>query len=236
MQAFAAAIPGPNKTVPTKENNRMKWVDTERAALADAFSQASPDDPTLCAGWTTSHLLAHLVQRENNLFGNIADQIGRRPPGQEKHLGKLVATTQTRSGYDALIRRLADGPPSWSPMSWAGEQLNLLEFLIHHEDVRRGSGAGTPPPRQLPNEEQQAIFQRLPMLAKLSYRRALVGIILATPDKDRKVAKNGNTKVELLGTPIDLALYLSGRQRVANVDLQGPADAKEAFLHSQKTT
>lgn len=214
----------------------MKWVDTERAALADAFSHASPDDPTLCAGWTTSHLLAHLVQRENDLFGNIADQIGRRPPGEEKHLGELVATAQTRRGYDALIRRLADGPPRWSPMNWAGEQLNLLEFLIHHEDLRRGNGAGTPPPRQLPSEERQVIFQRLTTLAKLSYRRAPVGIILATPDGDRQVVKKGNTKVELIGAPIELALYMSGRQRVADVDLQGPADAKDAFLSSQKTS
>lgn len=196
----------------------MKWVDTERAALAAAFSAAAPDDPTLCVGWTTSHLLAHLVQRENNLFGNVADQISRRPPGEEKHLGKLVATAQTRSGYDALIRRLADGPPGWSPMNWAGEQLNLLEFVIHHEDVRRG-GTDIPPPRQLPSEENRVIFQRLPTLAKLTYRRAPVGIVLATPDGDRQVVKKGDQPVELLGTPIELALYVSGRQRAANVEL-----------------
>ena len=36
----------------------------ERAALADALTAAGPHRPTLCDGWTTTELAAHLVTRE----------------------------------------------------------------------------------------------------------------------------------------------------------------------------
>ena len=58
----------------------MTWIDLEREALAAAFRTAGPDAATLCTGWATRHLLAHLVQRENQPLANIVDQLSRRPP------------------------------------------------------------------------------------------------------------------------------------------------------------
>lgn len=212
----------------------MTWVDNERLALAEMFRTVEPSAATLCTGWTTRHLLAHLVQRENHPLANIADQISRRPPGEEKHLAALADTAQSDSGYQALIHRFADGPPRWSPMNWAGEQLNLLEFVIHHEDVRRG-GSTAPPPRNLPVEERRLIFQRLPLLARLAYRKAPVGIVLAGPAGNRHIIKKNTRQVELQGDSVELALYVSGRQRAASVELHGSSEATEAFLEWMKT-
>ena len=36
----------------------------ERHALCDLFIEVGPDAPTLCAGWTTRDLAAHLIVRE----------------------------------------------------------------------------------------------------------------------------------------------------------------------------
>ncbi|MEV4089519.1 maleylpyruvate isomerase N-terminal domain-containing protein, partial [Nonomuraea fuscirosea] len=36
----------------------------ERAALCDLLDRLGPDEPTLCAGWTTADLAAHLAIRE----------------------------------------------------------------------------------------------------------------------------------------------------------------------------
>lgn len=41
----------------------MSLATTERSAICDAFLAAGPDRPTLCAGWTTRDLLAHLLVR-----------------------------------------------------------------------------------------------------------------------------------------------------------------------------
>jgi uncharacterized protein (TIGR03085 family) len=36
----------------------------ERSRLCDLFLEVGPDQPTLCEGWTTADLAAHLVIRE----------------------------------------------------------------------------------------------------------------------------------------------------------------------------
>jgi uncharacterized protein (TIGR03083 family) len=37
----------------------------ERTALCDLLTELGPDQPTLCAGWQTGDLAAHLVLREH---------------------------------------------------------------------------------------------------------------------------------------------------------------------------
>src|SRR5437868_4661783 len=41
-----------------------RFARDERATLAETLLAAGPDAPTLCAGWTTRDLAAHLVLRE----------------------------------------------------------------------------------------------------------------------------------------------------------------------------
>src|SRR5437764_783312 len=41
------------------------WAEQERAALADALEQLGPDAPTLCEGWATKELAAHVYVREH---------------------------------------------------------------------------------------------------------------------------------------------------------------------------
>ena len=84
----------------------MPWIDAEKPALVETLRHADPEAPTLCEGWTTRHLLAHLVQREQDQLANLGDMIVRRPPGQEKYLGRLVEEARSPEGYDA-----------WSPGS-----------------------------------------------------------------------------------------------------------------------
>ena len=40
-----------------------RFAPAERAALADLLATVGPDAPTLCAGWTTRDLAAHLIVR-----------------------------------------------------------------------------------------------------------------------------------------------------------------------------
>lgn len=42
----------------------MTLARSERSALADLLEQVGPAQPTLCAGWDTEDLLAHLLVRE----------------------------------------------------------------------------------------------------------------------------------------------------------------------------
>ena len=44
----------------------MTWHEIERAQLAQALLDVTPDAPTLCEGWQARHLAAHVVLRERS--------------------------------------------------------------------------------------------------------------------------------------------------------------------------
>ncbi len=205
----------------------MGWARTEKKALVDTLRRTDPDTATLCEGWDAKRLLAHLVQREQDVVGALGDAVGRAQPGQEKHLGRLAEPAATPEGWSVLIDRFVAGPPRWSPMSWASEQVNALEYVIHHEDVRRG--AGPVAPRALPAAQADTVFRQLPVMARLAFRRSPVGVVLARPDGVSKVVRAGSPAVTVTGEPLELALWVSGRRAAAQVQLSGPPDAVEQF-------
>ena len=69
------------------------------------------------------------------------------------------------------------------PAIWAlppiREKANLIEYLVHHEDVRRAQPGWAP--RDLPDELVAEIWHRLPMSIRLTMRRVPVGVALAWP-------------------------------------------------------
>src|ERR1700748_3163976 len=109
----------------------MTAAQRERSALVDTLRIVGPDAPTLCAGWTTRDLAAHLVVRERRPDASAGQMI---PPlaGHGEHVRGQMAPRPYESVV-ALVRT----PPWWSPVSnpLTDEMFNGLEFFIHHEDV-----------------------------------------------------------------------------------------------------
>src|SRR4051794_17393455 len=98
------------------------FVDRERQELADLLLQIGPGAPTLCEGWETAHLAAHLVIRERRPDAMVG--LG----AEAAHIGGPVASWPHRledrlresTPYAEVVGRLRAGPPVWSPMSWPG--------------------------------------------------------------------------------------------------------------------
>ena len=88
----------------------MTWVEGERRSFAADFRAADPNAATLCAGWTTRHLCAHLVQREHAMLRNVWDQVTTKVPGEERFMRRLVDDAGTPDGYAALVDTFAAGP------------------------------------------------------------------------------------------------------------------------------
>ncbi|MGI8457173.1 MAG: TIGR03085 family metal-binding protein [Propionibacteriaceae bacterium] len=207
----------------------MPWVPEERRALVATLRQTDPHADTLCDGWDVRRLLAHLIVREQEPATAVKDALSRKPPGAEPGLGRLAATTATSQGYQALVSRFAAGPPAWSPMSWAGEQLNLIEYVIHHEDIRR-AGPDPVEPRPLPEAETDAIWRSVGLFGRLAMRRSPVGVVLTTPAGAAHVVKKGRAGVSLVGDPVELALYLQGRRECARVEVTGLPETVSRFV------
>ena len=205
----------------------------ERHALAETLRSAGPDAPTLCGDWTAAQLAAHVVLRERSiveLAGRLPVERLRRRAQQE--IDDLVA----REPYDRLVRAVGSGP-SWSDARWpvptalvwsvpaVREAANLLEYLVHHEDVRRASPGWTP--RLLPVAEQAAVWRRLPMAGRLTLRKVSVGLVLAWPSHGEiraRRARYGQPSVTVTGDPVELALFAYGRIDVAQVEYDGTPD------------
>lgn len=190
----------------------------ERNALADLFLERGPDAPTLSGDWTTNDLLAHLVVRE------------RRPDSAPGILlpplafwTERVRAQAARRDFGANVALIRSGPPQWSPMAlpWLAG-VDVQEYFIHHEDVRRAVDGWAPRP---PEPDRDAVLWRqLGTLGRLTLRSSPVGVTLQAPDGREHPVKTGPRTVTVVGEPGELVMFSSGRDECV-VSWQGePAD------------
>jgi len=195
----------------------------ERAELCDTLDKVGPDAPTLCEGWLTLDLAAHLVARE----ARADAALGLVLPGPfARHMQHVMDRYKTK-GYDALVGMLRTGPPVMhrtGPLATA----NVNENFVHHEDVRRASGEE---PRRLDPELEEILWRMLGLGARLAGRKVKgVALVLRTPDgRERVVSKHG-PQVTLTGPPGELALFMSGRKEAAVVTHDGDPTAYAIVL------
>lgn len=200
----------------------------ERQLLADVLEEAGPDAPTLCQGWTTRDLAAHVVVRERS-----ADAAGLVIKPLASRLERTRAEYAARP-YDELLQLIRTGPPKMSPFAWkqVDEAANTVEFFIHGEDVRRARPLGKP--REVDPPLADVLWRRLERAARMMGRRSPVGLVLRRPNGQTVVAHKGTPVVTVTGEPGELLLFVSGRQAAAKVELAGEeaavARARDAAL------
>jgi uncharacterized protein (TIGR03085 family) len=196
----------------------------ERQGICDLFLEVGPDAPTLCAGWTTRDLAAHLVVREAR--PDAALGILLKPLAG--HAAAVQAKVAARP-WPELVRDVRVGPPLLSPFRLPGAQgiADPVEFAIHHEDVRRAQPEWSP--RALPAGEQDLLWARLARSGRLLSRTSPVGVALRRSDTgETSVAKAATPSVTLVGEPLELLLRLYGR-RECIVEVEGSAEAVARF-------
>ena len=185
----------------------------ERQTLCDLLVELGPEAPTLCAGWVTADLAAHLVVRE------------RRPdsgpglvwPPLAGHTDKVRRSVRDRTPFEDLVATVRRGPPFLlRPFDGA---MNTVEFFIHVEDVRRAQAGWEP--RPLSPEMADALWTRLGPggMAK----KVAATIVLASPGRPEKEGGTGQ-RVVLTGDPGELTMFGAGRQGAARVEITGDAD------------
>ncbi|WP_037668782.1 TIGR03085 family metal-binding protein [Streptomyces griseus] len=200
----------------------------ERLLLADLLETAGPDAPTLCEGWRTRELAAHVVVRERRpdaAGGILIKQLASR-------LDKVMEEFAAKP-YEELIQLIRTGPPRFSPFSLkqVDEASNIVEFYVHTEDVRRAQPDWTS--RELDPVFQDSLWSRLERTARLMGRGSPTGLVLRRPDGRTAVAHRGTPVVTVTGEPSELVLFLYGRQNAAKVGLDGDEDAIAA-VHEAK--
>ena len=191
----------------------------ERRELCDLFEELGPDAPTLCEGWATIDLAAHLVVRERNPTAGPGILFGG---SFAAHTERLMEKA-TAAGYRAVVDRVRNGPP-FGPFAVPGLRtvINLQEYVVHHEDVRRANGLG---PRTDRPDLQDALWELLRRGARFLLRKVRGATVrLQRPDGSATICGHG-PEVVVTGEPVELLLYLFGREGAAEVDLTGDPEA-----------
>ena len=95
----------------------------ERLGLCDLLLELGPDAPTLCEGWTTADLAAHLVLREH--FRRWSD---------------AQRAEEKAKGFPALVARLRAGPPL---IPWRLPRIQSWTGQSRKSDIQNGLAPGS---------------------------------------------------------------------------------------------
>ena len=200
----------------------MSFSSTERARLASLLLELGPDAPTLCEGWDTRALAAHLWVRERRPVAAA----GMFVPALAPMLKRDMAAARARD-YEQLVMEWGSGPTN--PVArLVDRKINAAEHFVHLEDVRRANGMTQP--REFSQVTQDAMEGICSMLAPRILRKSEAPVILFPKGRARIVAvdrhgvsKDGGNVVRVMGTVPELLLWLYGRSPV-EVKVEGPAD------------
>jgi uncharacterized protein (TIGR03085 family) len=197
----------------------------ERVALCDLLDEVGPDHPTLCTGWDTYDLAAHLWVRESDPLAGPGLVISAFNDTTERRM----AGAKQRWSYPELVRKVRNGPPTLSVFAVPviGPQLNTIEYFVHHEDVRRTDPEAEP--RPLAEDDQDELWRRIKVAGRALLHGAPTGVVFRRPDGSTATMKSGDTTVTVTGEPAELVLLGYGRGRVAHVALTGDDEAVGAL-------
>lgn len=201
------------------------------------LDKTGPDAVTLCEGWSTADLAAHLVLREHRpdaAVGILGGPMARYTAWAQRNLLAKVP-------YPKLVETIRTGPPRLSFFGIPGvdAKANFAEYFVHHEDVRRAQRGWRP--RELDDGLTDAIWGLLSQ-ARLMLRKVPVGIEFARDDtRERtdgthavRMTVRGRTPVvTVIGAPAELLMWTFGRTGAAEIKLEG-AEADVAALRQAR--
>ena len=204
----------------------MSVAQRERAALVETMRSAGPEAPTLCEGWNTRDLAAHLVIREYRLDaapGILIPFFASRTDTVQKDVAQ-------HTDWDELVDKVASGPPVYSPLKLLDPVANVAEMFIHHEDVRRAQPGWEP--RVLEPALASMLRRTLPLMGRLTLAKVPGRVALRTPEGKTPLTAGRGPAVTVTGAPEELLLFAVGRE--ARIEFSGDAAAVQAVRDAPK--
>ena len=180
----------------------------ERSALVKTLLSVGPDAPTLCEGWNTRDLAAHLVVRERRLDATP----GITLPFLADYTAKVQNKVADSTSWDDLVELVASGPPVYSPFKLLDAVANLGEMFIHHEDVRRAVDGWQP--RVLDSSTAKPLRRQLGLMSRLMLSKMPAQVVLRTPAGEQVARVGRGDPVVVTGEPQELLLFVAGRDAV----------------------
>lgn len=201
----------------------MNLARRERLALCDLAREVGPDAATRCGGWDAADLVAHLLVRERSPLGALGIAVGPLSGLADRAMDRLRATP-----YDVLVERLRS--PGITPYALPPVEVlaNTLEYLVHHEDLRRGQPDWAP--RTLAPADLDLVWRLVTVSGRMLARPAGVPVRVVRSDTAASATlRRGSDPVVVTGPVVEVTLFLFGRSDVRDVVLDGPDDRVAAL-------
>ncbi|WP_165313177.1 maleylpyruvate isomerase family mycothiol-dependent enzyme [Rothia halotolerans] len=227
----------------------MSVITDLRENLADVLDAVGPGRPTLCEGWDTEDLLAHLILRETRPDAALGIFLRPLSGRTGRMMRERAGAMSSAEGYARGVREFRRARPLTRRAAKVDEAMNFAEYVIHREDARRGS----PEAQRLAAEvgpfapdEQRRVWRTLrPPLAMFAKDypdglelvgtdgeggAALGSRVIRRPASESRLgglvqrvvrAPSAGRPTVLEGEPVDLLLHLSGRREAARVTEKG---------------
>ena len=195
--------------------------------MVRTLRDAGPDAPTLCEGWATRDLVAHLLVRERRPDAALGIALAPLAGYTANIQRRLAASTE----WSDLLAMLAAGPPLYSPFKLLDPLVNIAELFIHHEDVRRAAVEWTP--RELDARTVAWLRRMVPLMSRMSLAGAPARVTLRDPDGATLAAFGRGPGLVVAGAVPELVLFLSGRD-AARVEFVGDSDTTAAVCAARR--
>jgi uncharacterized protein (TIGR03085 family) len=183
----------------------MTAAQRERAALVATMRTVGPDAPTLCEGWTARDLAAHLVVRERRLDAAPGIMV----PFLAGYTDKVQRQTAASTEWDALLDKIASGPPLLSPFKLVDSVANMDEMFVHHEDVRRAKAGWEA--RALDADTLAGLRRPLGLMARLTMGNVPARVTLRTSDGETVAVVGHGQELTVTGDVGELTMFVAGR-------------------------
>ncbi|ACU85385.1 conserved hypothetical protein TIGR03085 [Brachybacterium faecium DSM 4810] len=196
---------------------------TERESLTRTFLDLGPQAPTILPGWDAEDLLEHLLLRE----GAPHLIAGRKLPGPWRAAAGRELERRRAAPWQERVERFRTGPGRWSLAGRVDALSGQGELLIHHEDLRRAQDGWQP--RRLSAERTADAWRSVGLMAPLAMR-VRADVTLVSPVGGRRLRSRGAVgALRVHGEPLELLLWVSGRDDVARVRIHGDEAALRAL-------
>ncbi|MGZ4450356.1 MAG: TIGR03085 family metal-binding protein [Nocardioides sp.] len=201
----------------------------ERDALCDTALAVGEAAPTLCGDWTAKQLVEHLLVRERDPLGAAGIVVPA--------LAGLTDAAMARTGrrdFAVLVERLRR--PGLTPYALPGleEALNTVEYVVHHEDLLRAQPDWSP--RTLAPGDLDAVWRGARVAGRGLVRPAGVPVRAVRSDTGASTTlRRGDDPVVVTGPPVEVLLFLFGRDRLRDLELTGPPDRVAALRRAPRS-
>lgn len=201
---------------------------SERAELAASFAELGPEAPTILPGWDAEDLLEHLVLRESapHLI------LGPRLPGPLGDRAREARERRREESWERRVEAFRAGPGPLSPAGRLDALSGQAELLIHHEDLRRAQPGWEPRPPAA--ERDRSAWRALGLMAPLAMK-VPADVTFVSPLGGRRIgSRHAAGSLRVHGEPLDLLLWVTGRDDVARVRIHGDDGGRRALEEGRR--